>query len=84
MMNRRSRTRLVDLMLSAYVDWREACFEVDAAYRAWGLGTGPHADMAFARYTTALEQEERAAALYATFVRDVRQTVCAGEVAAAA
>ena len=80
----KSQKRLVDLMLSAYVDWREACFEVDAAYRAWGPGTGTNADLAFSRYTTALEQEERAASLYATLVRDVRQTVRAAEVAAAA
>ena len=80
----KSQKRLVDLMLSAYVDWREACAEVHAAYRTWGRGTGPDADAAFAWYTTALEQEERAASLYATLVRDVRQTVCAAEVAAAA
>ena len=80
----KSQKRLVDLMLSAYVDWREACVEVDAAYRAWGRGTGPKADVAFALYTTALEQEERAASLYATLVRDVRQTVRAADVAAAA
>jgi hypothetical protein len=80
----KSQKRLVDLMLSAYVDWREACSEVDAAYRAWGRGTGPNADVAFTLYATALEQEERAASLYATLVGDVRQTVCAAEMAAAA
>jgi hypothetical protein len=66
-------TPLVDGMLSAYVDWRGACRTLDAAYEAWGSGTGAHAALAFSRYSAALDQEESAAALYAELTRQVRR-----------
>ena len=68
-MRKRTETRLGDPMISAYVDWREACRLVDDAYRSWATATGPRAGVAFWRYTAALDAEERAAEVYAGLVR---------------
>jgi hypothetical protein len=70
-MRKRSETRLVDTMISAYVDWREACRVVHDAYRSWASATGPSARVAFWRYTAALDAEEWAADVYASLVRRV-------------
>jgi hypothetical protein len=67
-MRKRTETRLVDRMISAYVDWREACRQVHDAYRSWASATGPRARVAFSRYTAALDAEERAAEVYASLV----------------
>jgi hypothetical protein len=37
-MNRLRRERLLDELVEAYVDWREACAHVHDAYRFWGTG----------------------------------------------
>ena len=66
-----TETRLMDRMISAYVDWREACRLVHDAYRSWTSATGPRARVAFSRYTAALDVEERAAEVYASLVRRV-------------
>jgi hypothetical protein len=68
-MRKRTETRLVDRMLSAYVDWHEACRLVNDAYRSWASATGPGARVAFWRYTAALDAEEWAAEVYASLVR---------------
>jgi len=70
-MRKRTETRLVDRMISAYVDWREACRLVHDAYRSWASATGPRARVAFRRYTSALDAEEWAAEAYAILVRRV-------------
>ena len=70
-MRKRSETRLVDRMISAYVDWREACRLVHDAYRSWASATGPGARGAFWQYTAALDAEEWAAGVYASLVRRV-------------
>jgi hypothetical protein len=70
-MRKRTETRLVDGMISAYVDWREACRLVHDAYRSWGSATGAGARAAFWRYTAALDAEEWAAEVYASRVRCV-------------
>jgi hypothetical protein len=70
-MRKRTETRLVEKMISAYVDWREACRLVHDAYRSWASATGPRARVAFSRYTAALDAEEWAAEVYATLVRRV-------------
>ena len=54
-MRKRTETRLVDTMIDAYVDWREACRLVDDPYRSWRSATGPRA--AYWRYTAALDAE---------------------------
>jgi hypothetical protein len=70
-MRKCTETRLVDRMIGAYVDWREACRLVHDAYRSWACATGPRARVAFGRYTAALDAEEWAADVYASLVRRV-------------
>ena len=70
-MRKRTETRLVDRMISAYVDWREACHLVNDAYHSWASAIGPCARDAFWRYTSALDAEERGAEVYASLVRGV-------------
>jgi hypothetical protein len=72
-MRKRIRTRVVDRMIGAYVDWREACLMVHDAYDSWGSATGPRARVAFRRYIAALDAEERASEVYAGLVRRVGQ-----------
>jgi hypothetical protein len=72
-MRKRTETRLVDTMIGAYVDWREACRLVHDAYRSWASATGAGARVAFWRYTSALDAEESAAEVYASLVRRVGQ-----------
>lgn len=67
-MRKRSQTRLVDGMIGAYIDWREASDVVQRAYRSWGNATAPAADVAFRRYMAALDEEEWAAEAYAILV----------------
>lgn len=74
-MHKRTETRLVDRMVGAYVDWREACHVVDDAYRSWVSATRPHASVAFWRYNAALDAEQRAAETYAAQVRRVGQLI---------
>jgi hypothetical protein len=68
-MLKRTETRLVDSIISAYVDWLGACRLVHDAYRSWATATGPRARVAFWRYTAALDAEEQAADVYASLVR---------------
>ena len=64
-----SRTRLIDKLVEAYVDWREACVRVDDAYRACARETGPWGAVAFGLYVATLDAEEQAADAYAGLVR---------------
>lgn len=66
-----SHSRLVDKMIDAYVDWREASDLVKDAYRHWGSATGSAASTAHGFYSTALDHEERTAEVYAGLVRRV-------------
>lgn len=72
---RGSKTRLintqVDMMVDAYVYWREASIMVSDAYHAWAGSTGPNAADAFGSYMSALDHEEQAAKVYARLVRRV-------------
>jgi hypothetical protein len=64
-----SRKRLIDKLVEAYVDWREACVRVDDAYRACARETGPWGAVAFGLYVATLDAEEQAADAYAGLVR---------------
>ncbi|HEY4827639.1 MAG TPA: hypothetical protein VIH85_12770 [Solirubrobacteraceae bacterium] len=64
-----SRKRLIDKLVEAYVDWREACVQVDDAYRACARETGPWGAVAFGLYVATLDAEEQAADAYAGLVR---------------
>ncbi len=74
-MNKLSHKRVVDRLMEAYVSWREACLLVSDAYGAWASEMGPGATSAFWWYMAALEQEERAAEVYAGLVRRAGQLV---------
>ena len=74
-MRSRLRERLVDEMISAYADWREASRLVDDAYHSWASARGFRASDEFVRYTTALDREECAADIYAELVRRVGRVV---------
>lgn len=68
MMNTRSRKGLVDKLVEAYVDWREACVRANDAYRSWARETGPCGRVAFGAYVAALDAEQLAAEVYAGLV----------------
>ena len=68
-MNKLSQERLVDSLIDAYVSWREACLQVSDAYGFWAGETALGATSAFGRYMAALDDEERAAEVYAGLVR---------------
>jgi hypothetical protein len=72
-MNKLTHKRVVDKLIDAYVSWREACLRVSNAYGSWAGETGPGATSSFGRYMAALDQEERAADVYAGLVRRVGQ-----------
>ena len=74
-MNNLIHKRLVDRLIDAYVSWREACLRVSDAYDSWTSETGPGATSAFGCYMAALEQEERAAEVYAGLVRHAGELV---------
>ncbi|HEY2437107.1 MAG TPA: hypothetical protein VGH93_07985 [Solirubrobacteraceae bacterium] len=74
-MRKRLEKRLVDKMIDAYVDWRDACLAVNDAYREWASDTGVGAAAAFRRYLNALDNEEFAADGYARLVRRVGRVV---------
>ena len=68
-MNKPSQKPVVDKLVDAYVSWREACLRVSDAYGSWASETGPNATSSFRWYMAALDQEERAADVYAGFIR---------------
>lgn len=74
-MNKLSQRRLVDRLMEAYVSWREACLRVSDAYGSWASGASSGATAAFEGYMAALDQEERAAEVYAGLVRRAGQLV---------
>ena len=74
-MNKLGHKQLVDRLMEAYVSWREACLLVSDAYGSWASETGPDARSAFGCYMAALEQEERAAEVYAGLVLRAGQLV---------
>ena len=76
-MRKRIEKRLVDKLVCAYVEWCEACHAERDAYRRWTSATGTDAEVAFMRYTAALDTEELAAQVYAGLVRRVGRIVAA-------
>lgn len=70
-MNTLSHNRLVDNLIEAYVDWREAADRVNDSYDSWARGTGGLTCFAFAVYLAALDEEEKSAEVYAGLVQRV-------------
>ena len=60
---------LVDMLVEAYVDWREACARVNDTYSDWISGTVLGYRLACARYVAALDAEQHAADVYAGLVQ---------------
>jgi hypothetical protein len=60
------RDRLADKAFQLYLDWRDECAAVDAAYRRWRHAARTESVFAFAAYTAALDREECAAVHYRT------------------
>ena len=81
-MNRLSRERLIDKLVAAYVDWREACSRVNDAYRFWASEPCPIDRVAFGLYVAALDAEQQAAEVYARVIRDAGKLVRSDEPAA--
>jgi hypothetical protein len=65
-MNASTDKQLVDEAVDAYVHWREECVAVREAYGRWKSAPRADAPLAFAAYTTALDIEEHASAVYAS------------------
>ncbi len=59
------RPDLVDLMMDLYCDWRTECEQVQAAYERFCSASPSDRVLAFAGYTSALDQEQAACEAYA-------------------
>jgi hypothetical protein len=82
LMNPLSRKRLIDKLVAAYVDWREACARVNDAYRFRASEPGPSDRVAFGLYVAALNVEQQAAEVYGRAIRDAGKLVRSDEPAA--
>jgi len=66
----RSRGRLewrdprVDALIDSYVEWREECDAVEAAYERWVESERPGRDLSYAAYRASVDREEKAATVY--------------------
>jgi hypothetical protein len=63
---RRAQERLdrLDALMDSYMDWRNETRAVTDSYRKWTGADRRDRGIAFTRYTTALDLEEKAAARY--------------------
>jgi hypothetical protein len=64
-MKEQADKQLVDEAMDAYVDWREECAKVWAAYERWASAPKPDTAGAFSAYRAALDREECASHAYA-------------------
>ena len=64
-MNEHADKQLVDDAMDAYVDWREECAQVWAAYERWASAPTFDTARAFSAYRAALDREESASHAYA-------------------
>jgi hypothetical protein len=63
-MNETLYRRMVDEAIERYVDWREACAGVSAAYVRFSKASAPDRSLSFAAYNAALDREASAAMWY--------------------
>ena len=54
----------VDEFLESYVRWREACEDVQSAYRRWTQAPEEDRTLSFEIYSAALDREEHAARIH--------------------
>jgi hypothetical protein len=65
---------MVDVFMELYVDWRERCAALDAAYAAWASAPSSSERVtAFEQYSRALDDEERAACRFGDFTTHAAQ-----------
>jgi hypothetical protein len=74
------RDRLADKAFQLYLDWRDECAAVDAAYRRWRGAARTESPFAFAVYTAALDREECAAVHYRTALAEGERLLSGGGV----
>jgi hypothetical protein len=60
--------RLIRRLTYAYIDWREECAALEAAYRRWVSADAADAELAFVAYKAALDREQRASVIYGELV----------------
>jgi hypothetical protein len=68
----KQRSALADEFDESYVDWREACEDVRAAYGRWLECPAQQRGLRFATYRAALEREESAASIYCDWAERIR------------
>jgi acyl-CoA reductase-like NAD-dependent aldehyde dehydrogenase len=68
----KQRSALADEFEESYVDWREACEDVRAAYGHWAQCPPQQRGLRFATYRAALEREESAASMHRDWVERIR------------
>jgi hypothetical protein len=64
---------VIDGLMEMYVDWREECAWLGAAYECWLSAPIEERDLAFAAYRAALDREEQASAVYAKHLGEIAQ-----------
>jgi hypothetical protein len=75
----RGQELLVDMLVEACVDWREACVRVNDTYSDWSSGTVLGYRLACARNVAALDAEQHAADVYAGLVGRFRKLTSSDE-----
>jgi hypothetical protein len=72
---RAGRRQVVDAAADAYLDWRDDCVLLEAAYSAWADASRTDRALRFDVYRRALDREECAANAYAELIRSVGDLV---------
>jgi hypothetical protein len=62
---------VIDRLMEMYLDWREECASLGAAYERWLSVPIEQRNLAFAAYRAALDREEQASAVYAKHLNEV-------------
>ena len=63
------RKPLIDELIEAYVEWREASAAAESAHRRWSIAPSPDTARRFAAYAAAVDREELTASSYARVIR---------------
>jgi hypothetical protein len=61
---KRFKRELAADAMDCYVDWREECAAVEAAYARWSSSHPEEAELPHAAYSAALDREQSAAGVY--------------------
>jgi hypothetical protein len=69
--------RLADEAFNRYLEWRDECATVDAAYRNWSDAPKSDGAFAYAAFVAALEREEHAAGQYRAMIDAGEQLLAA-------